>query len=218
MAIVHSLEALHGDIRGCRRCVRAGHLSEARPVVAGHLDAEVMLIGQAPGIRELALRAPFMGRSGRILVRWMEKVGFHSEAQFRRWVYLTSVTKCYPGRLPGAGGDRRPSRAEIELCRPHLERQLALIDPWLIMLVGGLAIERYLPARPLESLIGRAFDITGGVLAATATPSMGPVLVPLPHPSGASRWMNDPTHRALVDRALRLLRVRLRDYVATHND
>jgi uracil-DNA glycosylase len=218
MAIVHSLEALHGDIRGCRRCVRAGHLSEARPVVAGHLDAEVMLIGQAPGIRELALRAPFMGRSGRILVRWMEKVGFHSEAQFRRWVYLTSVTKCYPGRLPGAGGDRRPSRAEIELCRPHLERQLALMDPWLIMLVGGLAIERYLPARPLESLIGRAFDITGRVLAATATPSMGPVVVRLPHPFGGCRCLNDSTHRALVDRALRLLRVRLRGYVAAHND
>jgi uracil-DNA glycosylase len=217
MAIVHSLDALHGDIRGCRRCVRAGHLSQARPVVAGHLDAEVMLIGQAPGIRELALRAPFMGRSGRILVRWMEKAGFHSEAQFRRWVYLTSVTKCYPGRIPGAGGDRRPSRAEIELCRPHLERQLALINPWLIMLVGGLAIECYLPGRPLESLIGRAFDITGKRLAATAVPSSGPVLVPLPHPSGASRWMNDPAHRGLVDQARRLLRGRLREYLVAHS-
>jgi uracil-DNA glycosylase len=174
-----------------------------------------MLIGQAPGIRELELRAPFKGRSGRILVRWMETVGFHSEAQFRRWVYLTSVTKCYPGRLPGAGGDRRPSRAEIELCQPHLERQLALIDPWLIILVGGLAIERYLPARPLASLIGRAFDITGKRLVATATPRTGPVLVPLPHPSGASRWMNDEGHRVLLAQALRLLRARLRRYIVS---
>lgn len=161
-----------------------------------------MLVGQAPGVRELERRAPFMGRSGSILMSWMARAGFASEAEFRRAVYLTAVTKCYPGKAAGGNGDRRPSPAEIALCRPFLDRQLALVRPWLIIPVGRLAIERFLGRRPLEQLVGRAFDSEAGC-----------VLIPLPHPSGASRWMNDPAHRALLERALRVLKRRLRGYL-----
>jgi uracil-DNA glycosylase len=170
--------------------------------VAPYTDARVMLVGQAPGVRELERRAPFMGRSGSILMSWMARAGFASEAEFRRAVYLTAVTKCYPGKAAGGNGDRRPSPAEIALCRPFLERQLALVRPWLIIPVGRLAIERFLGRRPLEQLVGRAFDSDAGR-----------VLIPLPHPSGASRWMNDPAHRALLERALRVLKRRLRGYL-----
>ncbi len=208
-----SLASLHRSILGCRRCERAGLISSARPVVAGEAGARVMLIGQAPGAEERELRVPFMGRSGHQLVRWMRRAGFHSEAEFRRIVYLTAVTKCYPGKAVGGSGDRRPSAAEIELCRPHLERQMAVLQPSLIILVGRLAVGRFLPNRPLESVVGRAFDLQGTVLGDRRVGTAGPVLLPLPHPSGASRWMNDQGHRVLLERALGLLRAYLRDRV-----
>jgi uracil-DNA glycosylase len=135
-------------------------------------------------------------------MRWLRRVGFASEADIRRRVYLTSVTKCFPGKGSG-GGDRRPSGREVDLCRPHLDRQLAFIRPDVLLLVGGLAHERFLPRRPLDQLVGRVFDLDGRVLQ--GTPTTRPLLVPLPHPSGASRWLNDPANVKLLDRALRRL-------------
>src|SRR6184192_797975 len=124
-----------------------------------------MLIGQAPGAVEAIRRLPFQGRSRNVLMGWLIRAGFSSEAQVRRQVYMTSITKCFPGKGKG-GGDRRPSRAEVDLCRSHLDRQLALIKPELLILVGGLAHEHFLPARPLGGLVGRLFDPAGAGTAA----------------------------------------------------
>jgi uracil-DNA glycosylase len=162
-----------------------------------------MLIGQAPGITEAVKRLPFQGRSGKILMAWLIRAGFASEVEVRRRVYMTSITKCFPGKGTG-GGDRRPSRAEVELCRPHLDRQLALIRPELLILVGGLSHERFLSGQPLDSLVGRLFDLEGKEVRRDNRAR--PLLVPLPHPSGASRWLNLPENRALLDQALRRLR------------
>ena len=192
MASDLQLAHLHHDILGCTRCVDAGFLPLAAPVLSGYPDNQIMLIGQAPGAVEAERRLPFQGRSGKVLMQWLARAGFASEMEARRRIYMTSVTKCFPGK-GAAGGDRRPSRAEVGLCRPHLDRQLALIKPLLLILVGGLAHERFLPDRPLSELVGKRFGER-------------PVIVPLPHPSGASRWLNDPGNRALLDRALRRLR------------
>lgn len=156
-----------------------------------------MLIGQAPGQVEVIARKPFAGRAGRVLFQWMERAGL-DEATFRRHVYITSVTKCFPGksRLAG-GGDRRPSPVELRLCRPWLDRQLVLIRPSLILLVGKMAIDLYLPGRPLEDLVGRLFEYESHAL------------LPLPHPSGMSRWLNAPENQERLSRALNLLRERL---------
>jgi uracil-DNA glycosylase family 4 len=197
-----ALSRLHRDILACTRCVDAGYLPRAAPVLSGFADNRIMLIGQAPGLREEARRLPFQGRSGKTLMRWLVRAGFASEADVRRRVYLTSVTKCFPGKGTG-GGDRRPSRREVDLCRPHLDRQLALIRPHVILLVGGLAHQRFLPGRPLDQLVGRVFDLKGQALQ--GNPVARPLLVPLPHPSGASRWLNDPANVKLLDRALRRL-------------
>src|ERR1700716_2076815 len=113
---------------------------------------------------------------------------------------MTSITKCFPGKGTG-GGDRRPSRAEVYLCRTHLDRQLALIKPELLILVGGLAHERFLGGRPLDALVGRVFDPAGREVSPRAQAPLR--LVPLPHPSGASRWLNAVENRALLDRGLR---------------
>lgn len=183
------LETLHRRILSCRLCEEAGYIEQAAPVVAGNQQNRMMLIGQAPGITELDARRPFHGRAGRELFRWMTSIGV-PEDEFRAHVYMTAITKCYPGRSNTGSGDRRPSGREIAFCRPWLEAQLALVRPGTILLVGGLSIETYLPKRPLTDLIGRCFEQDGRVL------------VPLPHPSGASRWLNVPAHRELLQQAL----------------
>lgn len=190
---VNSLEQLHVQIRSCELCQAAGYIERAAPVVSGRLENRIMLIGQAPGVVELLDRRPFRGRAGRELFRWMCSIGIEEE-DFRRRVYMTSITKCFPGKAQTGSGDRRPSQAEIALCRPFLEAQLALVRPKTIIPVGGLAIERYFPRRPLHEVIGERV-VRDGV-----------TLVPLPHPSGASRWLNVPDHRDLLRRALEHVR------------
>ena len=202
MAAPASLARLHREILACTRCVEAGYLPHAAPVLSGYADNRIMLIGQAPGTVEAVRRLPFQGRSRKVLMGWLIRAGFSSETQVRRHVYMTSVTKCFPGK--GTGGDRRPSRAEVDLCRSHLDRQLALIKPDLVILVGGLAHERFLPGRPLTELVGRVFDLSGREISNRG--AVQPLLVPLPHPSGASRWLNAVENRELLDRALRRLR------------
>jgi uracil-DNA glycosylase family 4 len=198
-----SLRRLHREILGCTRCVQAGYLPGAAPVLSGYADNRIMLIGQAPGMVEAVRRQPFQGKSGPVLMSWLVRAGFPSEREVRRHVYMTSITKCFPGK-GDREGDRRPSRAEVDLCRPHLDRQLALIRPQLLILVGGLAHERFLPGRPLDALVGRVFDESGQPRSSRSL--IRPLLVPLPHPSGASRWLNLADHRALLEQALRRLR------------
>jgi uracil-DNA glycosylase family 4 len=183
------VELLHQKILACRLCEDAGFIERAAPVVAGRAGNRMMLIGQAPGIVELEHRRPFHGRAGRELFRWMASIGI-AEDDFRANVYMTAITKCFPGRATSGSGDRRPSQREVALCRPYLDQQLALIRPTSILLVGGLAIDRYFPGRPLATLIGNRFETDGMAL------------IPLPHPSGASRWLNVPEHKALLHRAL----------------
>jgi uracil-DNA glycosylase len=153
-----------------------------------------MLVGQAPGITEVQAGRPFNASAGRRLFKWLAEAGL-VEAEFRASYHMTAVTKCYPGRQVKGKGDRRPSRAEQQLCRPFLDRELALVNPQVLLAVGGLAIEALL-GRPirLEEAVGRAFDLDGRLV------------VPLPHPSGASLWTNLPENQARLQQALALLR------------
>lgn len=193
-AAMDTVERLHQRILCCRSCQDAGYIERAAPVIWGRADDRMMLVGQAPGITELEIRRPFQGRAGKELFRWLGSIGIEEE-EFRSRVYMTAVTKCYPGRLAGASGDRRPSQREIELCRPWLAQQLALVQPRAVLLVGGLAIEQFFPPGPLTSFIGKSFE------------KDGMVLVPLPHPSGASRWLNAPEHKQLLRSALEHVRL-----------
>jgi uracil-DNA glycosylase len=201
---VNELEVLHRRILGCRTCEEAGYIERAAPVVAGHAGNRMMLIGQAPGITELEVRRPFAGRAGRELFRWLASIDI-TESEFRECVYMTAITKCYPGRVAGGAGDRRPSGREIALCRPFLEAQLNLIRPRAVLLVGGLAIERYLPKRPLTEVIGQRCEIDGVTM------------IPLPHPSGASRWLNGAANRELLAQALRHVRAEWERCVLTED-
>lgn len=190
--------ALQAEVRACRRCVAAGHIPEARPVFAGRVSDQVFLIGQAPGPVSDGRAIPFAGPSGRVLKEWLVRAGF-PETFFRERTYLTSLTRCFPGKSPHGAGDRPPSRAEQLLCRPHLDAELRLIRPRVVLLVGKLAIEAFLGKVRLEDVVGTAVEV-GETL-----------YLPLPHSSGVSRWLNAPEHQRLVDRAIsRLAEARVR--------
>src|SRR5207249_7321450 len=165
------LTRLHREIRACTRCADAGYIPRAFPIVAGKATDRIMIVGQAPGAVELTTGLPFSGRSGAELGRWLARAGIDED----HLPYRTAITKCFPGKAAGGGGDRRPSPAEIGLCAPWLEEELALLRPRVILLVGGLAIGRFWGKISLESAVGTSRRIEGVTYIA------------LPHPSGASR-------------------------------
>lgn len=196
------LAALHQEIRACRLCVLAGYLAEANTVAGtrGKIGDRVMIIGQAPGHLSVEQGKPFSGPGGRILDQWLQRAGFAAGALHRE-VYISAVTRCDPGKNPRGGGDRKPSPPEVALCRPYLLRELGLVRPQVILPVGGMAISAFLGPRRLEDVVGTSFERNGVHI------------LPLPHPSGVSRWLNDPEHQALLTQALALLDGRRRAWV-----
>ena len=157
-------------------------------------DQPAYMYGQAPGVVEGDERRPWRGRAGRTLRRWLEL----DEDDFYATFYCASVTRCYPGSAPSGRGDRTPTPREQELCSFWHEWELRVLRPKLVVPVGGLAIKRLLGLSGLASCIGRRYEL------ADETP-----VIPLPHPSGASGWLNDPANRDLTARAAALIRVEL---------
>jgi uracil-DNA glycosylase len=189
-----ALARLHEQIRACRRCAEAGYWIAPGAVVHGFHTAQVMTIGQAPGPTEAIVKRPFNAGSGQRLFHWLGKAGF-DEATFRATQAMTAVTKCYPGRSAGGHGDRVPSKEEQALCRPWLDREIELVNPRLIIPIGKLAIGLFFEATlSLEDVIGTQLERDGRVI------------IPLPHPSGASTWPNKPENKKRIARAIRLLR------------
>lgn len=150
-----------------------------------------MLVAQAPGSTEVVTRLPFTGPAGRRLMRWFERARISREK-----VYLSAIARCFPGKAKG-GGDLVPSHGMIRNCRSHLTREMALLRPELVVPVGGLAIKELLG-------IGRLADAVGEEIRRYSV-----TYVPLPHPSGASTWLNRSENKARLDLALGLLGVRV---------
>lgn len=192
-----NIEVLQTHLRACRRCLEAGYPIFSTPVVSGKQSARVMLIGQAPGGIEATdgFRQPFMGDAGRRLFRWLERARW-TESEFREQAYIAAVTRCYPGPAKSGSGDRVPSAAERALCRPWLDNELELVQPELIIPVGSLAVSLFYPRGT------RLTDIIGTTMQDEA----GRHFVPLPHPSGASRWLNSPRNIGHLEQALYELR------------
>jgi uracil-DNA glycosylase family 4 len=169
---------------------------ETRPVLSGDGSEMAMLIGQAPGWREIETGLPFAHDAGRRLAGWMALAGIGIDDLRGRW-YMTSVGKCYPGRRAGASVDSPPSRAEVQRWTPVLDDEVRLVAPRLLVLVGGLA-HRFAfgnDAR-LDDLVGRPLRWER---------AEGAAVLALPHPSGASTWLNDPARAELWRRGIALL-------------
>ena len=178
---MQAVERHRQEVLSCSRCFPDG---ENFPVVDIAKTVRAMLVGQAPGITEVTTRAPFTGPAGRRLQTWFERAGVRREE-----IFFSALARCFPGKAPG-GGDKPPSKAMMRNCRPHLDAEFALLRPRVVIPVGGMAIKELLGITRLVDAVGLTFE-RDGIL-----------YVPLPHPSGASTWLNAPENKARLDRAL----------------
>jgi uracil-DNA glycosylase len=188
-----SIASLQRDNRICRACAQEGFPLESLPIVQPYEGQRAYMFGQAPGVVEGQERLPWRGRAGRTLRRWLDL----DEEAFYATFYCASVTRCYPGKAPGGRGDRTPTPREQELCSFWRDWELRLIRPGLIVPVGGLAARRLLGLKSVTECVGSRFELDDAVA------------IPLPHPSGASSWLNDPANRARVAEAVGLIRQEL---------
>jgi uracil-DNA glycosylase len=189
-----SISSLQRDLRVCRACAEAGFPLESLPIVQPYEGQRAYMLGQAPGAVEGEERRPWRGRAGRTLRRWLEL----DEDAFYAAFYCATVTRCYPGKAASGRGDRTPTPREQDLCAFWRGWELELIRPRLIVTVGGIAVRQLLGLKSVTQCVGRRFEHDGAVV------------IPLPHPSGASGWLNDPANRRRVAEAAQLIRAELR--------
>jgi uracil-DNA glycosylase len=181
-----SLASLQRANRRCRLCVEAGYPLASWPVFEGFAGQRAYLLGQAPGSVEGVEGRPWRGRAGRTLRRWLRL----DEEEFYAAFYCASITRCDPGRASSGRGDRTPTPVEQALCERWREAELRLLRPTLVVTVGGLALRRLLGVSRLTDAIGKSYALGDAIV------------IPLPHPSGASGWLNDEANRVRLGKAL----------------
>lgn len=168
------------------------------PITGGPVASRVMLVGQAPGVREPELQRPFAWTAGKTLFRWFEESCGITEQVFRERIYIAAVCRCFPGKAKSGGGDRVPDKLEIARCAQWLHREFEILEPSLILPVGRLAIAQFLPdLKRLVDVIGRQHMVEFGGRECE--------VIPLPHPSGASTWHRSDPGKSLTADALGLV-------------
>ena len=182
------------QLYACRACPRV----LGQPVTGAVRDAKVMLVGQAPGPREMDFGRPFAYTAGKRLFTWFREFLGVEESAFRERVHIGAVIRCFPGRDEKAGGDRVPDTEEIARCAAHLDRELAILRPGLVIAVGTLASMQLVGIAQLKDAVGRIHRVKRAGRTFD--------VVVLPHPSGRSTWLNRPEHAALMRRSMELIR------------
>jgi len=192
MAInITKIKRLHTALKKCSQCP-----DMFGPPVAGNpIISPIMLIGQAPGDKEILIPKPFAWTAGKTLFKWFKQLGVNEE-DFRNLIYMAAVCRCFPGKKP-QGGDRVPNLTEIKTCQYWLEREYKLLQPKLIIPVGKLAISQFIEVKKLTDVIGKIhpYKINNEQID----------LIPLPHPSGASTWHITEPGKTLLQDALKLI-------------
>src|SRR5919202_6536970 len=186
------LEAHVARLLQCRRCPRM----VPPPVSGGAVLSDVMIIGQAPGVREPVLKRPFAHTAGKTLFRWFDEFCGMDEAQMRARVYFAAVCRCFPGKASG-GTDRVPNPQEIRNCSSWMNDEFEMLRPRLVIPVGKLAIAQFIALGKLDAVIGRKFVMERSGNAFD--------LIPLPHPSGASPWHKISPGRELLAKTMRMI-------------
>jgi uracil-DNA glycosylase len=176
----------------CRRCPRM----LPPPVSGGPIFSKIILVGQAPGVREPILGKPFAWTAGRTLFGWFGEFCDLNEAEVRSKIYFAAVCRCFPGKT-STGGDRVPAPDEIRNCSSWMNDEIDLLQPRLVIPVGKLAISQFLAFEKLDQVIGRSFQLSRNRQAFD--------LIPLPHPSGASPWHRIPPGIGLLRKAMRAI-------------
>ncbi|MBK1709626.1 MULTISPECIES: uracil-DNA glycosylase family protein [Marichromatium] len=187
-----ALTRLHHALEDCRRCPAMFGPS----VHSATLISPVMLVGQAPGTREIEQGLPFCWTAGKTLFRWLGSIGM-DEPVCRERLLISAVCRCFPGKNP-KGGDRVPDGEEIARCAEWWRGELALLRPRLIIPVGKLAIAQLMDFKRLNEVVGQQWryrDPAGWEAD----------MIPLPHSSGASTWFKMEPGKTLLAEALALI-------------
>lgn len=140
------LDRVAAAVRECTRCPLAAPRTRAVPG-EGPADAELLFVGEGPGFHEDRQGRPFVGPSGELLDDLLSGVGLGRDR-----VFITNVVKCRPQPPP----NRDPAPGEIAACAPYLDRQVALIDPLVIVPLGRFSLHRFLPGAAISKAHGRA--------------------------------------------------------------
>lgn len=164
-----ALEQIANEVRACTRCRLSAGRTRAVPG-EGNPDTEVMFVGEGPGFNEDREGRPFVGRAGALLVRLLASIGWRRED-----VFITNVVKCRPP------DNRDPLPDEIAACAPFLQRQLAALDPALVVTLGRYSMGTFMPG----ARIGAAHGTTRPVDPATGAPHA--LAVAMYHPAAALR-------------------------------
>lgn len=176
----------------CRRCPKM-----IAPVVSGGaVVSPVILVGQAPGDKEPKMGRPFAWTAGKTLFKWFLESTGTLESHFRSRIYMAAVCRCFPGKKE-TGGDRVPEVDEIQKCSSWLDREIEILKPGLIIPVGKLAIQQFLPPMKLDECIGKTFKGTRNGVTFD--------VIPLPHPSGASPWHRMEPGKSFLKQGLELI-------------
>jgi uracil-DNA glycosylase len=185
------LSTHQAQLKQCQRCK-----AMIGPVVTGQpVTSPMLLVGQAPGVKEGSAGRPFAWTAGKTLFSWFGGLGIN-EDEFRQRVYMSAVCRCFPGKNP-KGGDRVPNSEEIEACSHWLQTEIELLSPQLIVPVGKLAITQFIKADKLVEVIGHVHPLK--------LHNGDCDVIPLPHPSGASTWHRTEPGKGLLGQALDLI-------------
>jgi DNA polymerase len=160
--LTEDLQALHQEIRACKACALHHGCTQAVPG-HGHPQARIMLVGEAPGFHEDRQGIPFVGNAGQLLNQLLDHIGLKRED-----VYVTNIVKHRPP------GNRDPLPDEVEACASFLDREISIIRPAVILLLGRYAMQRLLPGTEgISRSHGRLIERPGRAY------------VPLYHPAAA---------------------------------
>lgn len=170
--------ALYEEIADCPRCDLARTRTQTVPGT-GPASAAVMCIGEAPGQREDEQGVPFIGAAGKFLDELLGHAGLSRET-----VYIANVVKCRPP------GNRDPQPTEIAACRPFLDRQIATVDPRVIVTLGRFSMQRWFPDAVISRIHGQPREVDGRLI------------VPMYHPAAA---LHQGSLRAVIEADFRRL-------------
>lgn len=153
------LNKVASEVRVCPKCPLAATRIKAVPGEGPH-NAEVLLIGEGPGHHEDKQGRPFIGASGQFLTELLANAGYKREE-----VFITNVVKCRPP------GNRDPQPNEIEACSEYLKRQIALINPKVIVTLGRFSMAQYFPGAKISAIHGQAKMVDGRAVVAMFHPA-----------------------------------------------
>jgi len=151
------------------QCMKCANLAATRTNVVfgvGNVDADIMFVGEAPGADEDAAGEPFVGAAGQLLTRMITAMGLTREQ-----VYIANILKCRPDMPPGSSGNRKPTSDEMQTCIPYLHAQIDLVQPKVLVGLGGTAIEGLVNQSGITKLRGHWQTFRGIPLMPTYHPA-----------------------------------------------